>query len=124
MRNEVQPSSDDILTTDTIFDVLSHSHRRTLLAILHTHDQPQAIADIARAIAERTHGAPLDEIPGETIERIEASLHHIHIPKLQAVDSIVFNPDRNVLALTERGEQLCAVMDHLIEWVAQLQADE
>lgn len=79
------------LTESELHRLLSAERRRIVIDVLATRDPPAELADIARAVASREHddGA----VDAKTAESVEISLHHVHLPKLAAVDVIDYNPD-------------------------------
>lgn len=105
--------SSEPLSTETIFDVLSHRYRRFLLVELQAQDRPQAVADLAEAVAGQDLDVAPDEVPNDRIKKVYTSLYHAHLPKLEDVDAITVNGDQNTVALTERGERLCSFFDCL-----------
>ncbi|PSQ26185.1 hypothetical protein BRD03_10895 [Halobacteriales archaeon QS_9_68_17] len=81
------------LTPDVTFELLSDSRRQYALAYLSRRDQPVSMDELARHIAAWEGDDPVNDIEEETIERIQMTLYHNHIPKLIAA------------GLVERGEQ-------------------
>lgn len=107
--------SDQPLSPDTIFELLAHHRRRTILALLQTYSYPLPLADVAEEVAVREHDTSIDGIPADEVKRIYMTLYHRHIPKLSQYEVVSYDQDRDMVALTERGGQLLAVMDVAIE---------
>lgn len=69
--------SDDpsAIPPDTAFDVLSEPRRRYVLHYLHEHADPVTVSKLADWVARHE--------PDTDGDRIEVSLHHSHLPKLE-----------------------------------------
>lgn len=91
---------------DEIFDVLSHHHRRYVLACLLEHGEPVALTDLAEAVASHEHGTASKEITDEAVTAIETALHHLHIPKLVGADIVEYDPEQTMIRLAEGAEQI------------------
>lgn len=115
MNSETQRTSRGTLSTDACFEVLSHRHRRILLTVLQSHDQPQAVADVVKEIAENEQVAPVDSLPPDDINRIHHLLYHVHIPKLVEFELITHDDDQNTIALTERATRLQPYIERIAE---------
>ena len=81
------------LTPDVTFELLSDPRRRYALAYLSRRNQPVSMEELARHIAAWEEDEPVSEIEEKTVERIQMTLYHNHIPKLTAA------------GLLERGER-------------------
>lgn len=94
----LEPAFDDVRGTeldggspsvspDVAFDVLRSSRRRRLLRDLRRRAGPTTVDDLVRGMDGDASDGP---------ERIEASLHHTHLPKLEDAGLIARNGDRIV----------------------------
>lgn len=70
--------------TDVI-DCLADEQRRLAVAVLEARPDPVGRTDLARTVAARERGG--DPSPG-VVERVLASLHHVHLPKLAAAGMV------------------------------------
>ena len=68
--------------SDEVFAVLADRRRRQILRYLHESDPPEGLESIADAIENR-HGAP-------PRRELRISLHHKHLPKLDAAGLIEY----------------------------------
>lgn len=89
------------IPTDAAFELLADSRRRNLISYLSTRDEPIAVADLIRNVAEAEHGAPFESIADEDIDRIHVTLHHIHLPKLVDLGMVTVDDGQNVVRVTE-----------------------
>ena len=101
------------LPQDVAFRLLSHAHRRALLECLDRHDVPLAMSDVAKEVARTNRERSISEIPDRVIDEIYLSLYHSHVPRLAANDAVSYDAEREVVALTERGERLVAIHERL-----------
>lgn len=70
---------------DWLFRVLSDPLRRDLLWALHTREESDAsVAELADELATPATGA--------TAAAVESALHHHHLPLLEAVGVVVYDP--------------------------------
>lgn len=104
--NEQHCDAGDQFDPETLYDCLSHRYRRYVLVHLLEREQPVALADLAREIAEWDYDTPLAEIPVADVSRIHTALYHVHVPKLGDADIVRYNASRDTVGLAERGESL------------------
>lgn len=101
----------EVLATDTIFELLSHHRRRTLLTILRTHDEPLTLADVAEEIAVQEQDACLDALPAGDVMRTYGLFSHQHIQKLESHGVVAHDQDRDIVALTGVAEELTPFLE-------------
>lgn len=89
-----------------LYDALANDRRRTTLATLTEVESPVEGETLARYVAEAEQ-EPEDGIPEETVERIHATLYHVHLPRLAETGLVTYDPDRDVvIADTDELESL------------------
>lgn len=93
------PSPADIaVPLDALFDALSHSYRRSMLALLqassavHVED---VVAHVAAAVRPRD-----GESPEDVRARVATAIHHVHLPKLAATDLVAYDRESGTVAAT------------------------
>lgn len=100
---------------DTILDLCRDQHRRIVLAVLAHEERSLTINDLTKTIVDHNHHAPITEIGQEEITRIQVSLQHVHIPKLESLSVVDYDRERHLVEPTSRfGQlepQLSAVID-------------
>ncbi len=72
---EIESDEDPSLPPDVAFDVLGASRRRYVLHYLREHGDSTTVGELAEWVTRHEPGADSD--------RIEVSLHHSHLPKLE-----------------------------------------
>ena len=103
----------EALSPDTALRLISHAYRRALLDCLYHHDCSLALADAAEAVVEMNDDRPIQEIPAEDVKKVYVSLYHSHIPKLSDREVVQYEQERDLVSLTDRGEELVEAMDKL-----------
>lgn len=87
MTSPIRDRGDDDVPLNTIFQTLSHATRRHILTTLNEH--------------QLDHSNPIstNELtpPGSTNQRFHASLYHHHLPYLDAIGFIDWNPDTKTI---------------------------
>lgn len=77
---------------DELFEALTHRRRRRVLALLRGADGPTSLSEVAAELAA-------DEECDDPADRVEISLYHRHVPKLEAAGLVAFDADRRTLTL-------------------------
>lgn len=79
-----------------------NGRRRTVLTILESRNGPQERDDLAREVAVREAGG---EPSSEAVEEVLATLHHVHLPKLEHARLVDYDADEGVVSSTDRRER-------------------
>ncbi|GAA0197955.1 ArsR family transcriptional regulator [Haladaptatus pallidirubidus] len=87
----------DELTTDEIFDVLGHSHRRHALSALMNCNGKATVTELVEKTSYRIETPP---------ERVEVGLHHSHLPRLEGLGVVEYDSETNVVELTDTASDL------------------
>lgn len=86
---------------DVVLDLCRHEHRRILLAVLAAEQESFSLDELVTAIVHHNHHADLEEIPDGTVAQIQRSLHHDHLPRLQAAGLIEYDTDAHEVECTD-----------------------
>ena len=78
---------------DELFEALTHRRRRRVLGLLRSAGEPMSLSAVAEELAA-------DAECDDPVERIEITLYHRHVPKLEETDLVAFDADRKTLRLT------------------------
>ncbi len=100
--------TDGEVLLDDVLDILASQRRRYILHCLQTHDLPIALADVADEVAVYEHDTDITDISAEEVKRVYLSLYHTHIPKLAERGLVTYSQDRDLVTLSDNGEQLRA----------------
>jgi DNA-binding transcriptional ArsR family regulator len=88
-------SVDDSL--DAIFEVLAAERRRHVLYALYRRSGPVSLSDLAEEVASHEN---------TEADRIAASLHHVHLPKLVSANAAEYDPEEGAVRLRARSDRL------------------
>jgi hypothetical protein len=103
---------------DTVFALLADRRRRHLLYYL-TRESGTGSVDVdelVSAVAEREQAdADVDAAGVDVLRRrVELSLHHVHLPKLEGAGVVRFSEDAGRVELEDLG-----VLTPFIDWAAR-----
>lgn len=73
------------------------------------------MADAAAEVVRRNGDRPIHDLRPEEVERVYTALHHSHVPQLAEQGAVAFDRERNVVALTDRGESLARLRERVAE---------
>lgn len=111
----VQVVSEQSIPYDTVVDVCRDRHRRIVLAVLAGEQRRLTANDLTKAIARHNHHVPVTEMPAEDLSAVQVSLHHEHLPKLNAAGLVDYDPERGLVEPTEQFEQVQSQLSAIIE---------
>lgn len=100
---------------DDLLDLCSDRHRRIILAELTGRQRTRTIRDLAEAIVKHDHHQDGETAPEETVREIQLSLHHRHLPKLEAGGFVEYDPERRRVEPTERVVKQEAAISSIID---------
>ncbi|MFC4550626.1 MULTISPECIES: DUF7344 domain-containing protein [Halorussus] len=81
------------LALDDLFELLANERRRRVLEHVRGADGPTGLPQLAADIAKRESDGIVDSASPSEVERVQASLHHQHVPKLAESDVVDRGPD-------------------------------
>jgi hypothetical protein len=106
-----------------VFDILSNRRRRyTLHYLLGRSDRTVQMGDLASQIAAWESGVTTDELSYADRKTVHTALYQFHVPKLDALGVVDYDPKRGAVELTPTGRDLDiyleAVQGHDIPWAS------
>jgi len=93
--------SDEQLSRDQVFDILSSPRRRYVLYYLREYGGPVELTDLAEKLAAWENDTTVEELPPQARKRVYVSLYQTHVPKLQEAGLIEYDSDSGELWLAE-----------------------
>lgn len=87
---------------DDVFDALAHAYRRFALVYLAGENGPVPARSLAASLADWD-----DEV---SVERVQITLQHVHLPKLQAVGFVDYDSDADDVALRDEANRPLALL--------------
>lgn len=116
-QSEVEPTEDDdadALHLDVAFGILQNERRRRVLRYL--RDNPTTTqGDLAEHVAAIENGVPPDSLTSTQRKRVYVSLYQSHLPKLDDVDAIEYDPDRGTVARTSVTDEFLSYLERAEE---------
>ncbi|NHN59074.1 MULTISPECIES: hypothetical protein [Halorussus] len=94
------------LTTDQTLELLADGRRRNAVAALRETDGAATLGELAAATAARLDDVDRPAVPTDRRERVAASLHHSHLPKLADAGVVEYDPGESRVVLTETAAEL------------------
>ncbi|MFH5845721.1 hypothetical protein [Haladaptatus sp. CMAA 1909] len=102
------------VSIDAVFTTLANQHRRSILYVLDDHVQPMSQSELLNVLANLKYGTTVDEIAPTDTERLSASLHHLHLPRLKDARLIEYDPSAETVSLTKAGKSFSRILDQFI----------
>lgn len=104
-----EASDESRLTRDEVFDVLSSRRRRNVIHALRDGDlDGVTVGDLSRRLAawENDHDDE-GKVTAKERKRVYTALRQTHLPKLQEVGVVAYDPDRGTVSLSPCADELC-----------------
>lgn len=93
LNGEIERATDDPAMLDTVFELLAEKHRRYVLYHLDSQDRPVPLDDVSKQVARWEAEESPETTPPEIYDRVEITLTHRHLPKLDSVEYIEYDRD-------------------------------
>jgi DNA-binding transcriptional ArsR family regulator len=92
-------SSEQPLSQDVVFDILSSPRRRYVLYYLKQVDEPIELTDLAEQVAAWENETTPDSLTDQERKRVYVSLYQTHIPKLDEAGIVTYDQDDGTVGL-------------------------
>lgn len=103
------------IDSDTVLGLCADQHRRIALAVLANEQRSLTRNDLTKAIAKHNHHVPVTEMPKERLSEVQISLHHVHLPKIEAAGLVNYDQERGLVEPTEQFEEVQPQLSALFE---------
>jgi hypothetical protein len=107
--------SEGSIEFDTVLDACGDQHRRIVLAVLADQQRSVTFNELTMTIVKHNHHTPLSEASDEALTQIQSSLYHLHLPKLEDIGIIEYDPKQRLVEPTAQFDQLQPHLSALIE---------
>jgi len=97
-----------------IHDVLRNDRRRLALEALREQDGRSTVRDLSERIATQETGE--EPPPQDKRQSVYVSLHQTHLPKLDELAIVEYNPDEKDVTLTDRIQEVEVYMEVVPEY--------
>ena len=102
------------LDEGTIHDVLRNDRRRLVIESLRESDGSADVGALARSIAARETGT--EPPPTNKRQSVYVSLHQTHLPKLDSLGIVAYDPNDGAVELQDRVEEIEVYMEVVPEY--------
>lgn len=113
MTRGVQRPDQERLSQSAVFMLLSHTFRRSVVDCLCEYGEALTLADLADEVACRCRDEAIEAIDATEVKRIYMALYHTHLPKLVEYDVVEYDQERDLVAPTERAEDIVEYLDQM-----------
>lgn len=104
------PEDDDATQLDVAFGILQNERRRRVLRYLRDHPTTTQ-GDLAEHVAAIENGVPPGSLTSTQRKRVYVSLYQSHLPKLDDVDAIDYDPNRGTVARTPVTDEFLSYLE-------------
>lgn len=94
------------LSRDLVFDILSSPRRRYMLYYLRQESEPVHIQKLSAEVASWENEIPVDDLTNQQQKRVYVSLYQTHIPKLEDAGIVTYDQETGTVELTERVDEM------------------
>ena len=114
--------SENPIAFDTVLDLCADQHRRIALGALANEQRSLTVNDLTKAIVKHNHHTPMIEMPKGSLTELQISLHHAHLPKIEASGLIDYDQERGRVEPTAQLEQIQPQISAIIEADSDLES--
>lgn len=90
---------------DALLDLCRDQRRRVVLVTFAEERRTLTMRDLTNAVLANDRHVSITEASDEDREEMRCSLHHLHLPKLEAAGLIEYDPEREMAEPTERFDR-------------------
>jgi len=103
--------SQNALSRNEIFDLLSNSRRRYMLTYLANSPDAVTLQDLARKIAARENNCPVEDVTQKQQKRVYVSLYQTHVARLSEAGVISYDDSSGHLTLQRRASEVTPYLE-------------
>ncbi|MUV57125.1 hypothetical protein SAMN04487947_4113 [Halogeometricum rufum] len=103
---EQQEDAQELLSKDTIFELLKNQRRRDAIRYLKENDGEAKLGDMAEYIAAKENDIEIAQLSSSQRKRVYIGLYQCHLPKMANSGVIDFEKNRGDITLKPMAEQL------------------
>lgn len=98
--------SEQTLSQDDVFELLSSPRRRYVLYHLREAEEPIELTTLAEQVAAWENETSVDEITEQERKRVYVSLYQTHIPRLDEAGVVSYDKDSGMVMLQPDADQI------------------
>ena len=99
------------ISKDDMFDILSSSRRRYAVHYLKQQNDSVYLRDLSERVAAWESGVSIEGLPSKHRKRVYTSFQQFHLPKMERLHLIDFDPQTKLITLTSEAQQLDVYLD-------------
>lgn len=103
--------TDQTLSQDTVFELLSSPRRRYVLYLLREAGEPVELTTLAEQVAAWENETDIDDITEQERKRVYVSLYQTHIPRLDDAGIVEYDKETGMVALAAEATGIDAYLD-------------
>jgi acetolactate synthase small subunit len=96
---------------DALLDSLAHPYRRHVLRALVEREPSTTLLALSWEVTSRLDETVRATVQRPVLDRVRARLHHVHLPKLAAVDVVDYDTAYRTVELTADPDRLVRFLD-------------
>lgn len=104
-------STDQTLSQDVVFELLSSPRRRYVLYLLRDADEPVELTTLAEHVAAWENDTSVDDITEQERKRVYVSLYQTHIPRLDDANVVNYDKESGLVSLATDAKEIDSYLD-------------
>ena len=92
------------------FDALSNHRRLRVVRAVSTRGK-LSVSRLAALVGASERSTPVENLSTEFVDRIRLSLVHAHLPKLEDIDVVVYDPEQLKVDVGSRFDRIDSILD-------------
>lgn len=110
--------TDQSLSQDVVFDILSSPRRRYVLYLLRDAGEPVELTTLAEHVAAWENDVEIDDITEQERKRVYVSLYQTHIPRLDEAGVVEYDKETGLVSLAGEAREIDRYLETSQEDVA------
>ena len=110
--------TDQSLSQDVVFDLLSSPRRRYVLYLLRDAGEPVELTTLAEHVAAWENDVEIDDITEQERKRVYVSLYQTHIPRLDEAGVVSYDKETGLVSLSTEAREIDGYLETSEEDVA------
>jgi len=107
------PQSEEGLSCDEAFEILSNRRRRFTLDCLAESGEPVDLRTLSTSVAARENETDVEAVNAQQRKRTYTALRQTHLPKMDDLGIVNFNAARGIIEPTDRIDQLESYLEQI-----------
>lgn len=105
-RQSAQTETDQAVSDDAVFEVLSNRRRRRVIEYLYDHDGAATVGELAEHIATAENGTTIQELSSDDRKCVYVSLYQNHLPVMDDANVVDYDENRKRVQLLDGASKV------------------